>query len=82
MLITANAALEFADWGIRVNTIHPGLVLTPLISMGTPAYEAMASMTPMGRAAGAKELVASSARSASPGAARVQFAATSAAGLN
>ncbi|MEU2131731.1 SDR family oxidoreductase [Streptomyces sp. NPDC018352] len=48
------AAMEFADWRVRVNMLHPGLVHTPLIA-GTTAYEAMASMTPMGRAAEASE---------------------------
>lgn len=52
--VSKTAAMEFADWGIRVNMLHPGLVHTPLIA-GTAAYEAMASMTPMGRAAEASE---------------------------
>lgn len=52
--ISKTAALEFADWGIRVNTIHPGLVHTPIIA-GTVAYDAMSAMTPMSRAAGAEE---------------------------
>ncbi|WP_228000084.1 SDR family NAD(P)-dependent oxidoreductase [Nocardia australiensis] len=52
--VSKTAAMEFANWGIRVNTIHPGLVNTPLIA-GTPSYDAMESMTPMGRAAAADE---------------------------
>jgi NAD(P)-dependent dehydrogenase (short-subunit alcohol dehydrogenase family) len=48
--VSKTAAMEFADWGIRVNTIHPGLVHTPII-VGTPAYDAMEAVTPMGRAA-------------------------------
>jgi 3alpha(or 20beta)-hydroxysteroid dehydrogenase len=47
--------MEFVDWGIRVNMIHPGLVHTPLIAAGSPAYDAMAAMTPMARAAEADE---------------------------
>lgn len=52
--VSKTAAMEFADWRVRVNMLHPGLVHTPLIA-GTTAYEAMASMTPMGRAAEASE---------------------------
>ena len=46
--VSKTAAMEFVDWGVRVNTLHPGLVATPLIA-GSPSYEAMEDMTPMGR---------------------------------
>ena len=29
--ITKSAAMELGNWGIRVNTIAPGLVMTPLV---------------------------------------------------
>lgn len=48
--LSKSAAMEFVEWGIRVNMIHPGLVHTPIIE-GTKAYDAMLSMTPMGRSA-------------------------------
>jgi NAD(P)-dependent dehydrogenase (short-subunit alcohol dehydrogenase family) len=53
--VSKTAAMELVDWGIRVNMIHPGLVDTPLI-VGTSAYGAMQSMTPMGRGATPEEV--------------------------
>lgn len=55
--VSKTAAMELVDWGIRVNTIHPGLINTPLIA-GTAAYSAMRSMTPMQRGARAEEVAA------------------------
>lgn len=55
--VSKTAAMELVDWGIRVNMIHPGLIDTPLI-VGTSAYSAMQSMTPMQRGARAEEVAA------------------------
>ncbi|MWA03269.1 glucose 1-dehydrogenase [Actinomadura sp. LD22] len=55
--LSKSAALELADWRVRVNMIHPGLVHTPLIA-GTAAYDAMRSMTPLDRAARPDEVAA------------------------
>ena len=53
--VSKSASLELVSWGISVNMIHPGLVDTPLI-VGTTAYDAMRSMTPMQRGANPDEL--------------------------
>jgi len=50
-LMTKNAALFWATSGVRVNSVHPGFVDTPMIAgtKGTPAEEPLIAMTPMGR---------------------------------
>lgn len=50
-LMTKNAALHCAKEGIRVNSVHPGFIDTPLIEQvkGTPAEQAILANTPMGR---------------------------------
>jgi 3alpha(or 20beta)-hydroxysteroid dehydrogenase len=45
------AAMEFAPWNIRVNSIHPGIVNTALVPGDTRFPEAMTKFTPMGRPA-------------------------------
>ncbi|GAA6525519.1 glucose 1-dehydrogenase [Intrasporangium sp. DVR] len=48
--LTKNAALNWATEGIRVNSIHPGFIETPIIqpTKGTEYWDAMTSLTPMG----------------------------------
>jgi len=49
--LTKNIALHWADRGVRVNSIHPGFIATPLLDQakGTPVEQAMLDITPMGR---------------------------------
>ncbi|WP_425826449.1 SDR family NAD(P)-dependent oxidoreductase [Streptomyces fractus] len=51
-LMTKNAALHWATRGVRVNSIHPGFIETPLsreLWAGTPRRAAMVDGTPMAR---------------------------------
>jgi NAD(P)-dependent dehydrogenase (short-subunit alcohol dehydrogenase family) len=49
--LTKNVALHWATEGVRVNSIHPGFIDTPILdgTKGTPFEEAILAMTPMGR---------------------------------
>jgi NAD(P)-dependent dehydrogenase (short-subunit alcohol dehydrogenase family) len=57
-LMTKSAALHWATAGVRVNSVHPGFVETPMIEAmkGTPMEDAILAMTPMGRLARADEI--------------------------
>ncbi len=57
-LMTKTTALALATEGIRVNSLHPGFVDTPLIAdlKGTPFEDAILAATPMGRLATAEEI--------------------------
>jgi NAD(P)-dependent dehydrogenase (short-subunit alcohol dehydrogenase family) len=60
-MLTRNGALEWADRGIRVNAVLPGLVETPLTRphFQDPArLDAFKARIPMGRPAQAKEIAA------------------------
>jgi len=50
-ILTKNVALRWATDGVRVNSVHPGFVDTPILDQarGTPAEEGMIALTPMGR---------------------------------
>ncbi len=53
-LMTKSAALHWAKQGIRVNSVHPGFVDTPMIEeakQDPQIMEAILAMTPMGRLA-------------------------------
>lgn len=55
--LTKTAALEFADWGIRVNSVHPGSVPTGLHANTQPGHaEAWETLIPMARAGHADEI--------------------------
>lgn len=54
--ITKSAAMELGDWGIRVNTIAPGLVMTPLVEGSDDFIEALGDQTPMRRGAQPEEI--------------------------
>jgi NAD(P)-dependent dehydrogenase (short-subunit alcohol dehydrogenase family) len=48
--LTKSVALHWATEGIRVNSIHPGFIQTPILepTRGTEYWDAMTAMTPMG----------------------------------
>ena len=50
-ILTKNVALRWATEGVRVNSIHPGFIATPILeqSRNTPIWDGMTSLTPMGR---------------------------------
>ena len=55
--LTKTAALEFADWGIRVNSVHPGSVPTALHNNAPPGHaEVWRKLIPMQRAGRAEEI--------------------------
>lgn len=56
-MMSKNAALSYVRDGIRVNSLHPGLVETPMIArQDSETTAAVVSATPMGRAANPKEI--------------------------
>ena len=60
-MLSRNGALEFAEYGIRVNAILPGLVQTPLTRRHFDNAEALAAFEqriPMGRPAQPEEIAA------------------------
>lgn len=56
--MTKAAALECAPYGIRVNSVHPGVIATPMIMQGDTkvAVEAFAKSIPMRRVAEPEEV--------------------------
>jgi 3alpha(or 20beta)-hydroxysteroid dehydrogenase len=49
-ILTKCAALTYADKGIRVNSVHPGLIETPMVEEQPEwATEGFLAATPMGR---------------------------------
>ena len=58
--MTKNIALHWATEGIRVNSVHPGFIATPILDQakGTPIEQAMLEVTPMGRLGKPEEVAA------------------------
>jgi NAD(P)-dependent dehydrogenase (short-subunit alcohol dehydrogenase family) len=65
--LTKNIALHWATEGIRVNSIHPGFIATPILEQarGTEVWDAMTALTPMGRLGLPEEIAAGAAYLAS-----------------
>jgi NAD(P)-dependent dehydrogenase (short-subunit alcohol dehydrogenase family) len=56
-LMTKNAAMTYAPEGIRVNSVHPGLITTPMTDAQDPTIsQALVDTTPMGRPGRADEV--------------------------
>lgn len=56
--MTKSAAMEFAQHGIRVNSVHPGVIATPMVVQEDTkaAVEAFAKHIPLGRVAQPEEV--------------------------
>lgn len=55
--LSKTAALELGPKGIRVNTIHPGYIDTPMMSEAAPAFvQAHLALTPLGRPGRSEEV--------------------------
>lgn len=65
--MTKNVALHWATEGIRVNSVHPGFIATPILDQakGTPFEQMMLDATPMGRLGRPEEIAAAVAYLAS-----------------
>lgn len=56
--LTKAAALELADWNIRVVAVHPGIVNTPIVAGADDFVDAMRRNTPLRRVADPDEVAA------------------------
>jgi len=57
--LTKAAALGYADKGVRINSVHPGYIDTPLLeNLPRPTYDALVGLHPIGRLGRAEEVAA------------------------
>ncbi|MNZ68910.1 3-alpha-(or 20-beta)-hydroxysteroid dehydrogenase [compost metagenome] len=56
--MTKAAAMEFAAYGIRVNSVHPGIIETPMVTQGdaVEAINQLAKHVPLQRVAKSEEV--------------------------
>jgi NAD(P)-dependent dehydrogenase (short-subunit alcohol dehydrogenase family) len=58
-MMTRNAAATYAPYGVRVNSVHPGLIVTPMTDAQDQSISAgLVERTPMARAGEAAEVAA------------------------
>ena len=71
--LTKNIALHWATEGVRVNSIHPGFIETPILEQarGTEIWDGMTALTPMGHLGRPEDIAAGVAYLASDDAAFV-----------
>jgi NAD(P)-dependent dehydrogenase (short-subunit alcohol dehydrogenase family) len=71
--LTKNVALHWATEGVRVNSIHPGFIATPILEQarGTAIWDGMTALTPMARLGRPEDIAAGVAYLASDDAAFV-----------
>lgn len=69
--LTKNIALHWATEGVRVNSIHPGFIATPILEQArnTPIWDGMTALTPMGNLGRPEDIAAGVAYLASDDAA-------------
>ena len=65
--LTKNVAMRWATEGVRVNSVHPGFISTPMLesAKGTDFWDVMIAETPMGRLGEPEEIAAAVAYLAS-----------------
>jgi 3alpha(or 20beta)-hydroxysteroid dehydrogenase len=54
--LTKAAAMEYAEWNIRVNAVHPSILKTAMTAGSDNFVDAMEYMTPMGRSASVEDV--------------------------
>src|SRR5690606_39753378 len=55
--MTKSAALHYAPQGVRINSVHPGYIDTPLLNdLPRDVYDALVSLHPIGRLGSAEEV--------------------------
>jgi len=58
-MMTKNAAATYASAGVRINSVHPGLIVTPMTQAQDQSIsDGLVAQTPMGRAGHASEVAA------------------------